>query len=186
HCNNQQQHSDDDEVEDPSGGTLNRPRLCRMEIFRPHDSFGGEFVNPGEQHRDWKSHRERNDNKTHCRIWNFKKRKNLRCELREEPCDNSVSDRCAVNIAPLQLGQNILRIHSARLDEALLTAVILPVCAVHEKRLGVTANNATKKDSNSRGCGQRGGVNGWLVSCSAVIRRLDRSVIARVTNTSRK
>ena len=39
------QHPDDDEVEDPSGGTLNQSPL--MEIFGPHDSFGGKFVNPG-------------------------------------------------------------------------------------------------------------------------------------------
>lgn len=58
-------------------------------------------------------------------IRNFKKWKDLRCELREEPCDDSVGDRCAVNVAPLQLGQNVLRIHSARLDEGLVTAAIL-------------------------------------------------------------
>src|SRR5205823_14470310 len=57
-------------------------------------------LEPGEQHRDWKSDRERNDNKTHCGIRNFKKREDLRCELREKPCGDSVSDRCAVNISP--------------------------------------------------------------------------------------
>ena len=117
HCNNQQQDPDNDEVEDPPGGALNRSRFCRIEIFRPHYSFGGEFVDPGEEHRDWKSDRERNDNKTHCGIRNFKKREDLRRELREEPCDDSVSDRCAVNIAPLQLGQKVRWIHSARLDD---------------------------------------------------------------------
>src|SRR6266480_191632 len=126
HCNNQQQHPDNDEVEDLSGGTLNRSRLCRIEIFRPHYSFGGQFVEPGEQHRDWKSDRERNDNKTHCGIGNFKKREDLRRELSEEPCDDSVSDCCAVNVAPRELGQKVLGVHSARLDEALvLTAFYL-------------------------------------------------------------
>jgi hypothetical protein len=32
--------------------------------------------------------RERNDNKTHRRIRNFKKREDLRCELGEKPCDH--------------------------------------------------------------------------------------------------
>jgi hypothetical protein len=41
-------------------------------------------------------------------------------------CDDSVSDRSAVNVTPLQLGQDVLWIHSARLDEALVTAAILP------------------------------------------------------------
>jgi hypothetical protein len=84
----------------------------------------GKFVNPGPQHRDWKSGRERDDDETHCRIWNFKKREDLRCKLREEPCNYSVSDRCAVNVAPLQLGEDVLCVHSARLDEALVTAAL--------------------------------------------------------------
>jgi hypothetical protein len=79
--------------------------LDRIEIFRPHNSFGGKFVNPGEEHRDWKSGRERNDNKTHRGIRYFKKRENLRRELREKPCDDPVGNRCAVNVAPLQLGE---------------------------------------------------------------------------------
>jgi hypothetical protein len=41
-----------------------------------------------------------------------------------EPCNDSISDRCAVNVAPLQLGQDVLWIHSARLDEALVTAAL--------------------------------------------------------------
>lgn len=41
----------------------------------------------------------------------------LRRELREKPRDDSVSDRRAVNIAPLQLGEEVCWIHSARLDE---------------------------------------------------------------------
>src|SRR5439155_13885974 len=114
-----------DELENPSRDALSRSRLCWIEILRPHNSFGSEFVEPGEQHCDWKSDRERNDNKTHRIIRNLKKWKDLRGKLREEPCDDSVSDRCAVNIAPLQLRQNVLRIHSAHLDEALVTAAIL-------------------------------------------------------------
>ena len=43
---------------------------------------------------------------------------------REEPCDDSVSDGCAVNIAPLQLGEKVRWIHSARIDEALVTAAL--------------------------------------------------------------
>jgi hypothetical protein len=41
-----------------------------------------------------------------------------RRKLREKPCDDSVSDRCAINIAPLQLGQKLRRIHSVRLERS--------------------------------------------------------------------
>src|SRR4029450_3774212 len=111
--------ADSNEARDPSGGAPSRSGLYRIEILRPHYSFGGQFVEPGEQHRDWKSDREPNDNKTHCRIRNFKKREGLRWELREEPCDDPVGDRSAVNVAPLQLGQDVRWIHSTLLDEAL-------------------------------------------------------------------
>jgi hypothetical protein len=37
---------------------------------------------------------------------------------------NPVGDRCAINIAPLQLDQDVLWIHSARLEEALVTTSI--------------------------------------------------------------
>ena len=53
----------------------------------------------------------------------------LRCELSKEPCDNSVSDRSAVNVAPLQLGQKVRWIHFARIDKALVTPAILLGCA---------------------------------------------------------
>src|SRR5204863_4417720 len=48
HCNNHQQHPDNDEVEDPSRGALNRSRLYRIDIFGPHYSFGCQFVEPAE------------------------------------------------------------------------------------------------------------------------------------------
>ena len=53
----------------------------------------------------------------------------LRRELRQKPSDNSVSDRSAVNVAPLQLGEDVLCVHSARFNEALVTAAILRVSA---------------------------------------------------------
>jgi hypothetical protein len=81
----------------------------------------GKFVEPGEKHRDWKSSRQRNDNKTHCGIRNFKKREDLRCELGKEPCDDSVGDCCPVNVAPLQLREDVLWVHSACLGETLVT-----------------------------------------------------------------
>ena len=73
-----------------------------------------------------KSDRECNDNETHCGIRNLKKWEDLRCELGKEPCDDSVSHRCAINIASLQLTEEILWVHSAHLDEALVTCSILP------------------------------------------------------------
>jgi hypothetical protein len=93
-------------------------------IFCPYDSFGSKFVEPGEKHRDWKSGRQRDDNKTHRGVRNFKKREDLRCELGEEPCDYFVGDCCPVNITPLQLREDVLWVYSACLGETLAPAPI--------------------------------------------------------------
>src|SRR4029450_10751966 len=112
HCDNQQQHADNDEIEGPSGSVLSRSRLYGIEIFSSHQAFRGEFVEPGEQHRDWKPDRERNDNKSHRRIWNLKKWEDLCRELCQEPCNDPIRDCRAINVAPLQLGQKLRWIHS--------------------------------------------------------------------------
>jgi hypothetical protein len=40
----------------------------------------------------------------------------------QQPSHHSVGDRNFVNVAPLQLSEEVFWIHSARLDEALVTA----------------------------------------------------------------
>jgi hypothetical protein len=47
-------------------------------------------------------------------------------DLDTEPPDHRVRHRDLVNIAPFQLSEEVLRVHFARLDEALLTPGILP------------------------------------------------------------
>jgi hypothetical protein len=52
-------------------------------------------------------------------------------KLREEPCDDSVSDRCAVNIAPLQLSEEIARVHGflsfAKFSESGMAAELVKI-----------------------------------------------------------
>ena len=47
--------------------------------------------------------------KPHRPIRNFEERKNLRRDLNHQPADDRVRDRDLVNIAPLQLGEEILQ-----------------------------------------------------------------------------
>ncbi len=54
-------------------------------------------------------------------IRNFEKREHFRRDLDEQPPQNRISDGDFVNVAPLQLSEEVLWIHSARLDEALVT-----------------------------------------------------------------
>ena len=111
HRNDQQEHADDDEIENSARRAACRPYLSRIEVFGANDSLRRKLVEPGETHRDGKTKRERNDDKANRRIWNVEERKNLCRELSEEPGDDSVSDRRAVDIAPLQLGEEIPWIH---------------------------------------------------------------------------
>jgi hypothetical protein len=74
-------------------------------IVCPYDSFGSELVELGEKHRDWKSGRQRDDNKTH-RGMDFQKMEDLCCELGKESCDYFVGDCCPVNITPRQLRED--------------------------------------------------------------------------------
>ena len=54
-------------------------------------------------------------------IRNFEKWKDLCRYLHQQPCDDCLGDRDFVNIALFQLSEELFWIHSARLDEALVT-----------------------------------------------------------------
>ena len=44
----------------------------------------------------------------------------LTISMHQQPCDDRVGDRNLVNVPPLQFGEEVLWVHSARLDEALV------------------------------------------------------------------
>jgi hypothetical protein len=86
------------------------------------DSFRSQFERPSEN----KCNRETQDHKQDYRardcIGEMQCRNYRRCDLHHEPSNNRISDGNFVNIAPLQLCEEVLRVHCARLDEALVTA----------------------------------------------------------------
>ncbi len=55
---------------------------------------------------------------------NLEERENLRRYLHYQPRDDCVCYRNLVDMAPLQLSEEVFRVHSARLDEALVTAAL--------------------------------------------------------------
>jgi hypothetical protein len=57
-------------------------------------------------------------------VRNFEERKNLTRDLHQEPGHDAMGDRHFVNVAPFQLSEEVLRVHCARLDEALVTAAL--------------------------------------------------------------
>src|SRR5207237_9898593 len=76
---------------------------------------------PCHHQREGKADPDRQHDQSQGPTWNIEKGKDLRDALRESPAGNRVCDPDFVNVAPLQLGEEISWIHSARLHEALVT-----------------------------------------------------------------
>jgi hypothetical protein len=79
--------------------------------FRPLDSLRRKFERSGKNQRYGKSDNEQQHHKTHSPIRNFEERKNLTRDLHEQPGHDAVRNRNFINVAPLQLSQDVLWIH---------------------------------------------------------------------------
>src|SRR5262252_11006407 len=88
---------------------------CRIRILSALDPFRGELECPCDYQRDWKTKRRHKNDKPNRPVRNFQKRKNLRGDLNQKPADDSVRDGHLVNVAPLQLAEESLRIHRTSL-----------------------------------------------------------------------
>src|SRR5947207_13462245 len=80
-------------------------------MFGALQSFRRELESPGDHERDRESDRDQQYHQPHNPIWNLQERKNLRRDLDQKPADNRISHSNLVNVAPLQLGEEILRVH---------------------------------------------------------------------------
>src|SRR5207253_8362213 len=84
----------------------------KIDIFRAFDSFRSELKGPSDDERDRESSRDQYDHQPHDPSWNLQERENLGGNLNQEPADNRIGDRNFINIASLQLGEEILDLHS--------------------------------------------------------------------------
>src|SRR6266496_2417185 len=107
--NDEQQDGDDKKIKFATGLAPNR--FTKIDIFRALDSFRREFKCPGKNHRHRKSDNEQQHHKTYGPIRNFEEGKNLTRDLHQEPRHDTVSDRDLVNVASLQFGKEVPRIH---------------------------------------------------------------------------
>src|SRR5438874_4654944 len=142
--NDEQQDSDDKKIKFATG--LARKRFAKIDIFCALDSFRCQLEGPGKNHRNRKSDNEQQHHKTHGPIRNFEERKNLTRDLHQQPGHDAVRNRNFINVAPFQLGKEVLRVHSARVDEALVTAAVY--LDTHDLKSDATSN-ATGEDSPS-------------------------------------
>src|SRR6266487_3909578 len=103
---------------------LVRNRFANINIFRSFQPFRRQLKGPRYDERDRKTNHDQHYHQPDCPIRNLEERENLRRYLHQQPCDDCIGDRNFVNIASLQLSEEVLRVHSARLDEALVTAAL--------------------------------------------------------------
>ena len=104
------------------------PRTTSRRFFRQFvrklrslQSFRCQLKGPRDHEGNWKTNHNQHYHQPDCPIWNLKERKDLRCDLHHQPCDDCVGDRNLVNVPSLQFSEEIPWIHSAHLDEALVT-----------------------------------------------------------------
>src|SRR6266446_9564945 len=77
------------------------------------DSFRRYLKHPAKNKRNRQTDYDEQNNQSDNPVRNVEDRKNLRDALREGPTRDDVSNADLVNVAPLQLGQEIALIHFA-------------------------------------------------------------------------
>src|SRR2546423_6572952 len=86
-------------------------RRARIDIFRSLDSLRRDLKSPREYDRYWKTDDEQANDKPNRPIRHIEHGKDLRNTLRQRPPRDRIRDRDFVNIAPLQLGEEIVDLH---------------------------------------------------------------------------
>src|SRR5450755_2633213 len=69
------------------------------------DALRRQFVEPREQHGEWKAHNHRNHDQTHRPVRNIEKRKYLGSDLHQQPRRRCIERRSAVYIAAFEFGE---------------------------------------------------------------------------------
>src|SRR5438132_8743007 len=97
---------------DVNPGAVFRARVNpRIDIFSSLDSFRCQLKCPCDHERDRKSNDDCEHDQSEGPIRNFKDWENLCRDLDQQPTNYRVRDGNLVNIAPLQLGKEVTRVH---------------------------------------------------------------------------
>ena len=80
-------------------------------VIRALDPFRRELKSPCDDERHGQAQNEQQDHEPDRPVRDLEKRKRLRHDLDEQPRDDGVGDCNLVNITPLQLGEEVARVH---------------------------------------------------------------------------
>src|SRR6266581_7643371 len=79
--------------------------------LRSLQSFRRQLEGPCDHEGNGKTKQQEHDDSPHHPVWNFEEGKCLRGDLNEQPPYRPIGDRNFVNVAPLQLSEEVLRVH---------------------------------------------------------------------------
>jgi hypothetical protein len=88
--------------------------IFRRDFPSPLDSLRRQLKGPRQDERDGKTEEDDRDKHLHHPRRGLEGREQNRGRLNEKPGHHGVSDRDFVNVTPLQLGEEIARIHLSR------------------------------------------------------------------------
>lgn len=83
----------------------------RRHLLGAFQAFRSQFEYPRENERDRKTECDQQNNQPHDPIRNCEKGEYLGRDLDEEPRDNRIGDGHSIDVAPLELGEEVLRVH---------------------------------------------------------------------------
>ena len=72
----------------------------------------GQLKRPRQNDRGRESEQDEHNDEARRPAWDFEEREGRRGDLDEKPANQRVGDRDLVNIAPLELGEKVLRVDS--------------------------------------------------------------------------
>src|SRR5579864_969452 len=104
--NQDQKDTDDRKIENASSSLA----LLGLDVFLPHQSFRGEFVNPCQHHRDWKTEDHCDNHPANDRVRNVEDRQDLGDSLGKRPTGNDIRDGYFVDVAAFELREKFCRI----------------------------------------------------------------------------
>src|SRR6266516_6571103 len=107
--NDEQQDSDDEKIKFATA--LARNRFANIDIFRTLQAFWRQLEGPRDHEGNGKTNHNEHYHQPDGPIRNLEERENLRRYLHQQPGDDCVGDCDFVNIAPLQLAEEVFRIH---------------------------------------------------------------------------
>src|SRR5438477_9889647 len=86
-------------------------RFVSLHLRFAHNSFRRDLERPGKRERNREPNNKNEDDNLHRPLRRIERGKKNRCRLNREPRDHGVSNRDFVNIAPLQLGKEVVDLH---------------------------------------------------------------------------